>query len=418
MGKKFETIAVRTRIKQTPEKENSSPLFLTSGFTFDNAEHMRAAFTDEVEANIYSRFSNPSVKEFEDKMALLEGTEAAYATATGMAAVFASFMAFLKAGDHVVSARAIFGSTHTLITKYLPKWGIEHSYFPAEGWSASPRESLRTGGDGSNLHGIEKLIRKNTKMIFVETPSNPGLEIFDLESIGKIAKRHKLIYHVDNCFATPYLQQPVKYGADIITHSATKFIDGQGRVLGGAVCGKKELIKEIYLFCRNTGPALSPFHAWILSKSLETLAVRMDRHCDNALKLAEHLSKHNEIGTVNYPFLASHPQYKTAKKQMKAGGGVITFTIKSSPKDESRKADGYERAKKFMDALDMISLSANLGDTRTIATHPASSTHSKLSEAEKKAAGITPGLIRVSVGLEHIDDIIDDIEIALKSSKK
>jgi len=388
--KKFETIAVRTRIKQTQEKENSSPLFLTSSFTFDSAEHMRGAFTEEIPSNIYSRFSNPSVKEFEDKMALLEGTEAAYATSTGMAAVFASFMAFLKAGDHVLSARAIFGSTHTMLTKYLPKWGIEHSYF-----------------DGDNPKEIEKLIRKNTKMLFVESPSNPGLEIFDLEVLGKIAKKHKLLFHVDNCFATPYLQQPVKYGADLITHSATKFIDGQGRVLGGAVCGKKELIKEIYLFCRNTGPALSPFNAWVLSKSLETLAVRMDRHCESALKLAEHLSKHKEIEAVNYPFLPSHPQHKTAKKQMKAGGGIVTFSAKG----------GYERAKKFMDALEMISLSANLGDARTIATHPASSTHQKLSEEERIAVGITPGLIRTSVGLEHIDDVIADIENALKKSK-
>jgi O-succinylhomoserine sulfhydrylase len=390
MKNKFETIAVRTRTKKTHEREHSSPLYLTSGFTFDNAEHMRAAFTDEVEANIYSRFSNPSVKEFEDKMALLEGTEAAYATATGMAAVFASFMAFLKAGDHVVSARAIFGSTHTMLTKFLPKWGIEHSYF-----------------DGDDPKEIEKLIRKNTKMLFVESPSNPGLEVFDLEVLGKLAKKHKLLYNVDNCFATPYLQQPVKYGADIITHSATKFIDGQGRVLGGVVCGKKDLIKEVYLFCRNTGPALSPFNAWVLSKSLETLAVRMDRHCENSMKLAEHLSKHKEIETVNYPFLASHPQFKIARKQMKAGGGVVTFAVKG----------GYERAKKFMDALDMISLSANLGDAKTIATHPASSTHSKLSDAERKAAGITPGLIRLSVGLEHIDDVIGDIESALKKSK-
>lgn len=390
MKKKFETIAVRTRIKQTQEKENSSPMFLTSSFTFDSAEHMRGAFTEEIPSNIYSRFSNPSVKEFEDKMALLEGTEAAYATATGMAAVFASFMAFLKTGDHVVSARAIFGSTHTMLVKYLTRWGIEHSYF-----------------DGDNPKEIEKLIKKNTKMFFVESPSNPGLEIFNLEVLGKIAKKHKLLFHVDNCFATPYLQQPVKYGADLITHSATKFIDGQGRVLGGAVCGKKDLIKEIYLFCRNTGPALSPFNAWVLSKSLETLAVRMDRHCENALKLAEHLSKHKEIEKVNYPFLASHPQFKTAKKQMKAGGGVVTFAVKG----------GYERAKKFMDALEMISLSANLGDARTIATHPASSTHQKLSEEERKAAGITPGLIRTSVGLEHIDDVITDIEQALKKSK-
>lgn len=390
MKKKFETIAVRTRTKKTQEREHSSPMYLTSSFTFDNAEHMRAAFADEVEANIYSRFSNPNVKEFEEKMALLEGAEAAYATATGMAAIFASFMTFLKAGDHILSARAIFGSTHAMLTKYLPKWGIEHSYF-----------------DSDNPKEIEKLIRKNTKILFVETPSNPGLEIFDLETLGKLAKKHKLIFNVDNCFATPYLQRPIEYGADIITHSATKFIDGQGRVLGGVVCGKKELIKEIYLFCRNTGPALSPFNAWVLSKSLETLAVRMDRHCESALKLAQHLSKHKEIETVNYPFLTSHPQYKVAKKQMKAGGGVVTFAVKG----------GYNRAKKFMDALDMLSLSANLGDVKSIATHPASSTHAKLSEEERKAAGITPGLIRISVGLEHLDDIISDIEQALKKSK-
>jgi O-succinylhomoserine sulfhydrylase len=390
MKKKFETIAVRTRTKKTQEREHSSPMYLTSSFTFDNAEHMRAAFADEVDANIYSRFSNPNVTEFEEKMALLEGTEAAYATATGMAAVFASFMTFLKTGDHILSARAIFGSTHAMLTKYLPKWGIEHSYF-----------------DGDNPKEIEKLIRKNTKMLFIETPSNPGLELFDLEALGKLAKKHNLIYNVDNCFATPYLQQPIKYGADIITHSATKFIDGQGRVLGGVICGKKELIKEIYLFCRNTGPAMAPFNAWVLSKSLETLAVRMDRHCENAMSLAKHLSKNKEIEKVNYPFLPSHSQYKTAKKQMKAGGGVVTFVVKG----------GYERAKKFMDALEMLSLSANLGDTRSIATHPASSTHAKLSEVERKAAGITPGLIRVSVGLEHLDDITSDIEQALKKSK-
>ena len=390
MKKKFETIAVRTQMKKTHEREHSSPLYLTSSFTFDDAEHMRAAFTDEVEANIYSRFSNPNVKEFEDKMALLEGAEAAFATATGMAAVFASFMTFLKAGDHILSAREIFGSTHTLLTKYLPKWGIEHSYFEM----GKPKE-------------IEKHIRKNTKMIFLETPSNPGLDIIDLELVGKIAKKHKLIYNVDNCFATPYLQQPIKYGADMVTHSATKFIDGQGRVLGGVVLGKKEMIKEIYLFCRNTGPALSPFNAWVLSKSLETLAVRMDKHSENALAFAEWLSKNKEIESVKYPFLPSHPQHAIAKKQMKAGGGIVTFNVKG----------GYERAKKFMDALQMISISANLGDAKTIATHPASSTHSKLSEEERKAVGITSGSIRVSVGLEHIDDIIGDVEQALKKRK-
>ena len=388
--KKFETIAVRTRIKKTKEREHSSPLFLTSSFTFDDADHMRAAFSDEVEANIYSRFSNPNVKEFEDKMTQLEGAEAGFATASGMAAVFASFMGLLKSGDHILSAREIFGSTHTMLTKFLPKWGIEHSYFEM----GKPEE-------------IEKKIRKNTKMIFLETPSNPGLDIIDLNLIGKIVKKHKLIFNIDNCFATPYLQQPIEYGADIVIHSATKFIDGQGRVLGGVVVGKKELIKEIYLFCRNTGPSLSPFNAWVLSKSLETLAVRMEKHSSNALALAEWLSKNKEIASVKYPFLRSHPQFSIAKKQMKAGGGVVTFNVKG----------GYERAKKFMDALKMISISANLGDTRTIATHPASSTHAKLSAEEKSEVGITEGLIRISAGLEHVDDIIGDVEQALKHSK-
>lgn len=390
MKRKFETHAVRTQIRKTQEKEHSSPLFLTSSFTYDSAEEMRAAFMDEIPANIYSRFSNPNVKEFEDKMALLEGTEAAYGTASGMAAIFATFMSFLKAGDHVLSARAIFGSTHSMLTKFLPKWGIEHSYF-----------------DGDDTKEIEKLIRKNTKMLFVETPSNPGLAIFDLEKLGKLSKKYNLLFHVDNCFATPYLQQPVHYGADLITHSATKFIDGQGRVLGGVVCGNKNLIKEVYLFCRNTGPSLSPFNAWLLSRSLETLGPRMDRHCDNALKLAKLFSVHKEIENVNYPFLPSHPQYKIAKKQMKAGGGIVTFVVKG----------GYERAKRFMDKLEMLSLTANLGDSKSVATHPASSTHAKLTDEEKKIVGILPGLIRISTGLEHIDDIIEDIENALKKSK-
>lgn len=386
--KKFETLAVRTQIMRTREHEHSSPLYLTSSFVFDDAEHMRAAFADEVQSNIYSRFSNPNVQEFENKMALLENTEAAFATASGMAAVFASFMAFLKTGDHIIACRSVFGSTHAMFTKYFPKWGIEHSYF-------------------DNENEVEKLIKKNTKILFVESPSNPGLAMFDLEVLGKISKKHNLIFNVDNCFATPYLQQPVNYGADIITHSATKFIDGQGRVLGGVVCGKKNLVNEVYLFCRNTGGSMSPFNAWLLSKSLETLGVRMDRHSENALKLSDYLSKHVEIEKVNYPFLPSHPQYGIAKKQMKAGGGIVTFSAKG----------GYERAKKFLNALEMFSLTANLGDTRTIATHPASSTHAKLSEEERKAVGITPGLIRISVGLEHIDDIISDIEQALRKTK-
>lgn len=389
MKRKNETNAIRTRVLRTQQNEHTTPLYLTSSFVFDDAESMRAAFADETDANIYSRFSNPNVKEFVDKMCLLEGAEAGYATASGMSAIFASFMALLKSGDHLLSASSIFGSTHTILTKFFPKWGIECSYF-----------------DMNKPETIEKLIRKNTKMIYVETPSNPGLDIIDLELLGKICKKHKIILNVDNCFATPYSQTPVKYGADLVIHSATKFIDGQGRVLGGIVLGKKELIKDIYLFCRSTGPALSPFNAWVLSKSLETLAVRMDRHGENALNLAEFLSKRKDIEKIKYPFLKSHPQYTIAKKQMKSGGGLVTFNLKG----------GIKQGVKFLNALQLCSLTANLGDTRTIVTHPASTTHAKLTEHERSAVGITPGLVRISAGLENIDDIIADIDQALKKA--
>ena len=390
MKKKFETQSVRTQLARTQNKEHSVPLYLTSSFVFDDAESMRAAFADEIEVNIYSRFSNPNVKELVDKMCLLEGAEAGYATASGMSAVFASFMAMLKSGDHLLSASSIFGSTHTILTKFFQKWKIEYSYF-----------------DINKPETIERLIRKNTKMLFLETPSNPGLDIIDLEFLGKLCKKHNIILNVDNCFATPYLQQPIKYGADLVTHSATKYIDGQGRVLGGVIVGKKELINDIYLFCRSTGPALSPFNAWVLSKSVETLAVRMDRHCENALKLAEYLQSKKEIESVKYPFLKNHPQYSIAKKQMKAGGGIVAFTLKG----------GIKQGVKFLNALQMLSLTANLGDTRSIASHPASTTHAKLTEQERLAVGITPGLVRISVGLENIEDIIQDIDQALKISK-
>jgi O-succinylhomoserine sulfhydrylase len=385
-----ESKAIRIQTERSGEGEHSTPLFLTSSFVFDDAEHMRATFADENDDNIYSRFSNPNVQEFVDKMCALEGTEAGYATASGMSAVFASFMAFLKAGDHLLACSSIFGSTHTVISKYLPKWGIEYSY-----------------ADISKPETWEGLIRKNTKMIFVETPTNPGLDIVDLEWLGQLAKKHNILLNVDNCFATPALQQPAKYGADIITHSATKFIDGQGRVLGGAVLGRKELVKEIYLLCRSTGPALSPFNAWVLSKSLETLHLRMERHSENALKLAGLLQHHPSIAFVKYPWLLSHPQYEIARRQMSAGGGVVTFELKG----------GLAQGRKFLDNIRMCSLTANLGDTRTTVTHPASTTHAKLTEAERLATGITPGLVRISVGLEHITDILADIEQALEKSK-
>lgn len=384
--KHFETEAVRTQTESTGFLEHSAPLYLTSSFVFEDAEDMRASFAEEKVRNIYSRFSNPNTTEFVEKICKMEGAEHGFAFATGMAAVFSTFAALLNSGDHIVSARSVFGSTHTIFTKFFPKWNITTSY-----------------GDVNNVDAWEKLIQPNTKVIYAETPTNPAVDLIDLEKLSKLARKHKLLLIIDNCFATPYLQQPIKFGADLVIHSATKFIDGQGRVLGGVTVGRKDLIREIYLFSRNTGPALSPFNAWVLSKSLETLAVRMERHSQNALKLSEYLEKSKKIEWVKYPFLKSHPQYKIAKKQMKMGGGVVAFELKG----------GVKSGKRFLDKLEMISLSANLGDTRTIATHPASTTHSKLTEQERLAAGITPGLVRISVGLENIEDIIADIAQAI-----
>ncbi len=380
------TEAIRIRNERTNEMEHSTPLFLTSSFCFDNAEEMRAAFADETDDNIYSRFSNPNVNEFVNRMVALEGAEAGFATASGMSAIFASFMTFLKSGDHLLACSSIFGSTHTVITKYLPKWGIEVSY-----------------ADVLQPETWEALIKPNTKMIYLETPTNPGLDMVDLEWIGAMADKHKVLLNVDNCFATPAAQKPIAFGAHLVTHSATKWLDGQGRVLGGVVVGKKELIHDIYLFCRSTGPSMSPFNAWVLSKSLETLDVRMERHAKNALTLAEKLEGHTAINWVKYPFLKSHPQHAIAIKQMTNGGGIVCFELKG----------GLEAGRAFLNGLKMLSLTANLGDTRSIASHPASTTHAKLSEAERQSVGITPGLIRISVGLEHVDDIISDVLAAL-----
>src|SRR5882724_726443 len=381
------TKAIRLQTERTNEMEHSSPLFLTSSFCFDNAEEMRAAFADETDDNIYSRFSNPNTKEFVDRICALEGAEDGFATATGMSAVFASFLSFLKKGDHLISCNAIFGSTHSIITKYLPRYGIEYTYV-----------------DAADVAGWEAAVRPNTKMIYLETPTNPGLDLIDLEAAGKFARKHQLILNVDNCFATPVCQTPIQYGADIVIHSATKWIDGQGRVLGGVVVGKKELIHEIYLFCRSTGPSLSPFNAWILSRSLETLDVRMERHAANALHIALALERHTKISWLKYPYLPSHPQYAIAQKQMKNGGGIFCFELKG----------GLESGRKFLNNLSLLSLTANLGDSRSIASHPASTTHAKLTEQERLAVNITPGLIRISVGLEHVDDILGDILGALE----
>ena len=388
--KHFETQAVRIQSDNSLQREHAAPIYMTSSFTFEDAEHARAMFADEVEGNIYTRFSNPNNNEFIEKLARLEGTEDGIATASGMAAMFSSMAALLQHGDHILASRSLFGSTHQVLTQIFSKWGIEHTY-----------------ADIDKVDTWESLIKPNTKMIFVETPSNPGLDLVDLQWLGQLADRHGLILNVDNCFATPYLQRPAEYGAHLVCHSATKFIDGQGRTIGGAILGDRDLVEKVRFFARHTGPALSPFNAWLLSKSLETLPVRMERHCENALKIAEYLEGHEELSTVKYPFLKSHPHYELAKKQMKYGGGLITFEVKG----------GLERGKQFLDHLKMLSLTANLGDTRTIATHPASTTHSKLSEEERRRVGITPGLVRVSVGLENVNDILEDIENALKESK-
>ncbi len=385
--KHFETEAIRTQSDRTQHKEHSTPLYLTSGFVFDDAEEMRASFAEEKQRDLYSRYSNPNNSEFVEKICKMEGAEDGFAFASGMSAIYSTFAALLSQGDHIVSARSVFGATHGLFTKYFPKWGIETSYFNC-----------------NDLEAIEALIQPNTKILYAETPTNPGVDVLDMEYLNTIAKKHKILLVIDNCFATPYLQQPIKFGADLVIHSATKLIDGQGRVLGGITVGSKELIREIYLFSRLTGPSLSPFNAWVLSKSLETLAVRCDRQCANALKLATFLEGHPKVKWVKYPFLKSHPQYEIAKKQMRLGGTIVAFEVEG----------GISGGKSFFDAIQMCSLSANLGDTRTIVTHPASTTHAKLDTADKAAVGITDGSVRCSVGLEHIEDIIHDIKQALE----
>ncbi|MBC7561897.1 MAG: aminotransferase class I/II-fold pyridoxal phosphate-dependent enzyme [Gemmatimonadaceae bacterium] len=386
-----ETLAIRTQTPRSAEREHSTPLYLTSSFVFDDAEQARALFTEEEQGNIYSRYSNPNTDEFVRKMALLEGADDGIAFASGMAAVFGSMAAFLRSGDHVLASRALFGSTHQLFTKLFPRWGITATYVDAD----------------ASADAWEAAVQPSTKLVFVETPSNPGLALIDLDMLGQLCAAHELMLVVDNCFTTPMLQQPMKHGAHLVVHSATKFIDGQGRVLGGVVVGNADLITELRFFIRHTGPALSPFNAWVLSKSLETLSVRMERHCANALAIATHFEDHAELDFVRYPFLASHADHALAVRQMSAGGGIVVLELKG----------GLDRARRFIDALELLSHTPNLGDVRSIVTHPTSTTHSKLSEAERVQVGIVPGMIRVSVGLEHRDDLIADIEQALERSK-
>ena len=384
---KQETQAIRIQAERSQYKEHSVPLYLTSSYAFDDAEDMRALFAEEKEGNIYSRYSNPNVKELLDKMCALEKAEAGWATATGMAAVFTTFGSLLAAGDHIVSCRSVFGSTHRLLTEILPKWNITSTYV-----------------DFDQYQGYEDAIQENTKMLYIETPSNPGLDIIDIEKLSSICKKKGVLFVVDNCFSTPIIQRPIEFGADVIIHSATKFIDGQGRTLGGIILGTKEIIDRVEAFARHTGPALSPFNAWILSKSIELLPLRMEKHSSNALSIAKNLEGNNQVKWVKYPHLESHPQYEIAIKQMKWGGGIVSFEIEG----------GLEAGRAFLDKLKLFSLSANLGDTRSIATHPASTTHSKLTPEQRAEVGISDGLIRLSIGLETLEDIWADVEQALK----
>ncbi len=380
-----DTIAIRTQVPRSAAREHAVPLFLTSSFVFDSAEHARALFADEVDGAVYSRYSNPNTDEFVEKLAQLEGAEDGIATASGMAAVFTAIASLVSAGDHVVAGVALFGSTHQLLTRVFPRWGVAHTYV-----------------DGDDPAAWERALTPSTKVIFVETPSNPGLALVDLQRLGALARSRGIPLIVDNCFCTPVLQKPIAFGASLVVHSATKFIDGQGRVLGGAIVGDRHLVSEARYLARHAGPALSPFNGWVLSKSLETLSLRMERHCANALEIARALEGQEAVRRVGYPFLPSHPQHELARRQMRWGGGVLTLEL-----------DDYAAAVEFVDALRLCSHSPNLGDTRTIVTHPASTTHSKLSEVERRRVGIGPGLVRISVGLEDVRDLLDDLGAAL-----
>ena len=381
-----ETIAIRGQIERSQYNEHAVPLYLTSSFVFEDAEDMRAQFAEEKPGEIYSRYANPNVQELLNKVTALEGGDAGWATASGMAAVFTTFATFLSQGDELVSSRSVFGSTHRLMTDVLPKWGIKSSYV-----------------DFNDYAGYEQAITAKTKLVYIETPSNPALDLIDIERIAKICRLSGSLLVVDNCFATPIIQKPISLGADITIHSTTKFMDGQGRTLGGLIISSNEIIEKIKAFARHTGPAMSPFNAWIISKSIETLHVRIERHCKNALEIANRLEKLSQISWVKYPFLASHPDYQLALKQMSAGGGLISFELKG----------GINSGREFLNKLKLFSLTANLGDTRSIATHPASTTHSKLSIEQRLEVGISDGLIRLSIGLEHIEDIWEDLRQAI-----
>lgn len=382
------TQAVRGGYRHTAEMEHSEALFMTSSYVFDSAADAAATFAGDREGNVYSRYTNPTVKSFEARLALLEGGEACAATSSGMAAIFSVCMAFLKSGDHVVSSRSIFGSTNVVFNRYLERFGVTTTYV-----------------DPKDVDAWQAAIQPNTRLLFLETPSNPLSEVTDLEAVAAIARKADALLVVDNCFCTPALQRPLELGADIVIHSATKFIDGQGRALGGAVVGRQEQINEIVGFLRSAGPSMSPFNAWIFLKGLETLNLRMKQHCANAQALAEWLEQQPAVTRVHYLGLPSHPQHGLAKRQQSGFGGVLSFVVRG----------GQEAAWSVIDATRILSITANLGDTKTTITHPYTTTHGRVDEATKEAAGIVPGLIRIAVGLEDVEDMKDDLARGLNA---
>jgi O-succinylhomoserine sulfhydrylase len=377
-----ETLAVRAGTERSEFHEHSEAMFLTSSFVFDNAEQAAKRFIGEEPGNIYARFTNPTVTMFEQRLAALEGAEQCIATASGMSAILSACMGLLKAGDHVVASQSLFGATVNLFNNILKKFGVETTYVSATDvvqWRAA--------------------VRPNTRLFFLETPSNPLTEISDIAAISAVAKECGALLAVDNCFCTPILQQPLKLGADIVIHSATKYIDGQGRVLGGAVLGDKKLLEGVYGFLRTAGPTMSAFNAWVFLKGLETLKLRMDAHCANALQLARWLEAQPNVARVFYPGLSSHPQHELAMQQQKSGGGIVSFEVRG----------GKEAAWRVIDNTQMLSVTANLGDTKTTITHPASTTHARITPEARAAAGISDGLIRIAVGLEAVEDIQRDL---------
>ncbi len=385
----LETLALRAGTHRSQFNEHSEALYLTSSFVFENAAQAAARFAGDEPGNIYSRFTNPTVTAFQERLAALEGADACVATASGMSAILACVMGLLKSGDHIIASHSIFGATVQLFTNIFSRFGLETTFVSA-----------------TDVNAWQAAVKPNTKMMFLETPSNPLTEISDIAALGRVAKKAGAWLVVDNCFCTPVLQRPLEFGADIIIHSATKYLDGQGRVLGGAVLGKRDVIMEgVFGFLRTAGPTLSAFNAWVLLKGLETLKIRMDAHSANALELAQWLEKQPAIEKVYYPGLPSHPQHRLALQQQKTGGGIVSFTVKG----------GKQAAWRVVDATRMISITANLGDVKSTITHPASTTHGRISQEARDAAGVVDGLLRIAVGLEALQDIKADVARGLAS---